>query len=169
MAIRDDGSYFSDHDVHHMLEQMKIKRDQGEWFHCDMATVQAAIVAVRNRKTPKANRIADFKMRPEQQLAVQRTIDYFNAFKADPKNADKDPKFLWNAKMRFGKTFATYQLVKEMQWRRVLILTFKPAVKTAWQEDLQRHIDFVDWQFVHKENIEQAGAIKNRVSCTINR
>ncbi|WP_418251526.1 DEAD/DEAH box helicase [Gallibacterium anatis] len=162
LAIRDDGSYFSDHDVHHMLEQMKIKRDQGEWFHCDMATVQAAIVAVRNRKAPKANRIADFKMRPEQQLAVQRTIDYFNAFKADPKNADKDPKFLWNAKMRFGKTFATYQLVKEMQWRRVLILTFKPAVKTAWQEDLQRHIDFVDWQFVHKENIEQAGAIKKQ-------
>lgn len=158
LAIRDDGSYFTDHDVHQALDKMSIKRDVGEWFHCNVATVQAAIVAVRNRKPPKFHRTLDFKMRPEQQLAVQRTVAYFKAFSS--KNPHKEPQFLWNAKMRFGKTFATYQLVKEMNWRRVLILTFKPAVKTAWQEDLQHHMDFTDWQFVHKNNINEWEDIK---------
>ncbi|MDE8718677.1 hypothetical protein PZH37_16940, partial [[Eubacterium] siraeum] len=64
----------------------------------------------------------------------------------------RPPKFLWNAKMRFGKTFATYQLARAMNFKNVLILTFKPAVESAWQEDLSHHIDFGGWQFV--SNIE---------------
>ncbi len=36
--------------------------------------------------------------------------------------------------MRFGKTFAAYQLTKQMGWRKVLVLTFKPAVQNAWQK-----------------------------------
>lgn len=162
LAVRDDGSYFNDHEIHQMLIKMGIRRSEGEWFACDVTKVKEAIVAVRNRISPVKNRIFDFAMRPEQRTAVKRTAEYFTSFKLDPKNKNKDPKFLWNAKMRFGKTFATYQLVKEMQWRRVLILTFKPAVKTAWQEDLQQHTDFIDWQFVHKDNIEQALAIKQQ-------
>ena len=72
--------------------------------------------------------------------------DYFEqAKKEDP---DRPSKFLWNAKMRFGKTFATYQLAKSMNFKRVLVLTFKPAVESAWQEDLSHHIDFAGWQFV---------------------
>ncbi|WP_297182273.1 restriction endonuclease, partial [uncultured Enorma sp.] len=61
------------------------------------------------------------------------------------------PKFLWNAKMRFGKTFATYELAKDMGMKRVLVLTFKPAVEAAWQEDLECHIDFDGWQFVARD------------------
>lgn len=50
--------------------------------------------------------------------------------------------------MRFGKTFAAYELARRMGMRRVLVLTFKPAVEDAWQEDLERHVDFEGWQFV---------------------
>ena len=57
-------------------------------------------------------------------------------------------KFLWNAKMRFGKTFATYELCKAMGFKKILVLTFKPAVESAWQEDLTHHVDFKGWQFV---------------------
>ncbi|WP_395896675.1 GIY-YIG nuclease family protein [Avibacterium sp. 20-126] len=162
LAIRDDGSYFTDHDVHQALSKMRIVRAEGEWFHCNVEQVKAAIVAVRNRIAPEMHRTLDFAMRPEQQTAVQRAVAYFNAFTADPRNANKEPKFLWNAKMRFGKTFATYQLVKQMNWRRVLILTFKPAVKTAWQEDLQQHKDFINWQFLAKENMDEWESIKQK-------
>ena len=58
------------------------------------------------------------------------------------------PKFLWNAKMRFGKTFTSYQLAKKMNLQKILILTFKPAVQSAWKEDLLCHIDFEGWQFI---------------------
>ena len=52
--------------------------------------------------------------------------------------------------MRFGKTFASYQLAKRMGWKRILVLTFKPAVQNAWEEDLASHIDFKGWQFISR-------------------
>lgn len=35
-----------------------------------------------------------------------------------------------------------------MGWKKLLILTFKPAVEAAWDEDLLTRVDFEGWQFV---------------------
>jgi hypothetical protein len=43
-------------------------------------------------------------MRAEQRTAVQKTHDYFHSIWKEDIHAV--PRFLWNAKMRFGKTFA---------------------------------------------------------------
>lgn len=51
------------------------------------------------------------------------------------------------AKMRFGKTFTAYQLAKKLGAKRVLVVTFKPAVEDAWQTDLEIHVDFDGWQY----------------------
>ena len=53
--------------------------------------------------------------------------------------------------MRFGNTFASYLLAQKMSAKRVLVLTFKPAVQSAWQEDLETHVLFEGWQFVSRE------------------
>ncbi|UZA51825.1 DEAD/DEAH box helicase [Moraxella bovis] len=151
LAIKNDGSYFKDFAVHKMLEKMGIKRIAGEWFECDIDTIKNAILNIKQSKTFERQRTQDFKMRPEQLSAVQKTANYFNLIKQD-KNNHRTPHFLWNAKMRFGKTFATYQLAKKMNWQRVLILTFKPAVKNAWEEDLTSHIDFNGWQFISRDS-----------------
>ena len=37
-----------------------------------------------------------------------------------------------------------------MGFTKVLVLTFKPAVESAWQEDLMSHVDFEGWQFISK-------------------
>ena len=55
--------------------------------------------------------------------------------------------------MRFGKTFAAYKLALEMKWTKVLVLTFKPAVQSAWEEDLLTHIDFEGWQFINRNGM----------------
>ena len=95
-------------------------------------------------------------MRPEQKEAVERTAAYFRDHAGD----DRSPKFLWNAKMRFGKTFAAYQLAREMGWKRVLVLTYKPAVQAAWRDDLLGHVDFAGWHFVDRETpIDEADAL----------
>ena len=60
------------------------------------------------------------------------------------------PRFLWNAKMRFGKTFTAYQLAKRLGAKRVLVVTFKPAVEDAWQTDLETHVDFDGWQYLSR-------------------
>lgn len=165
-AIRSDGSCFTDHDVHSVLKKKGIKQlnagdDKNEWFKCDQNTVKAAIIAVRDGFANIENRTQTFKMRPEQARAVQMTMAYFRKTKED--EPSRPPKFLWNAKMRFGKTFATYELAKKMGFIRILVLTFKPAVESAWAEDLASHVDFEGWQFISNRdahgngiNIDQA-------------
>jgi hypothetical protein len=151
IAVRDDASFFTDHDVHKVLSRKKIKRLEGEWFECDINDVLAALIEVKTGKRTEEGRILNFGMRPEQEAAVNKTISYFKSFKAERPN--KTPHFLWNAKMRFGKTFATYQLAKKLGWKKILILTFKPAVQNAWQEDLESHLDFNGWQFISRDGV----------------
>lgn len=166
-AIRHDGSLFTDRDLHRVLERdfVRIRDEKGaltEWFRCRLKDVQAALQEVKSGKRNNERRTLDFGMRPEQAEAVAKTAAYFSAFKADEHNRGKAPRFLWNAKMRFGKTFAAYQLAKKMGWKKVLILTFKPAVQNAWQEDLQNHTDFAGWQFVARNVSEYQDTDKSR-------
>lgn len=159
-AMRPDGSCFSDHDIHVVLRkqgylQLNSGADRNEWFNCNLDAVKAAIIAVRNNTQNIENRTRTFKMRPEQTRAVRMTQDYFKKAKIDEPN--RAPKFLWNAKMRFGKTFATYQLAKKENFSRVLVLTFKPAVESAWAEDLMTHVDFEGWQFISNKDVQGTG------------
>ncbi len=159
-AMRNDGSCFTDHDVHAALRAKGIRRlnageDRNEWFRCSLADVQAAVIAVKTGLPNTENRTQAFAMRPEQVAAVEKTIAYFKS--AREENSGRTPKFLWNAKMRFGKTFAVYQLARRMGFKKVLILTFKPAVQTAWRDDLMTHVDFEGWQFITRS--EEVGSL----------
>lgn len=145
-AMRNDGSSFSDFDMHRYLRKKGVKNPEGEWFKCSVKDIKAALLEIKSGVKNEDNRTLDFAMRPEQQEAVDKTITYLKSFQKE--NKDKTPHFLWNAKMRFGKTFTTYQLAKKMGWTKILVLTFKPAVESAWNEDLQTHIDFKGWQFI---------------------
>ena len=150
-AMRQDGSSFMDHEVHKRLAAHGLECVGGEWYRCTADDVRNAWLEVRDRKNYGKQRVADFPMRPEQQAAVIRTSEYFQEMEAQ---GIQSPKFLWNAKMRFGKTFATYQLARHMGFDRVLVLTFKPAVEDAWEEDLLTHIDFEGWQFVSRDGVQ---------------
>jgi hypothetical protein len=160
IAMRDDGSLFTDHDVHRVLVRKKIERiysedKASEWFKCDLAAVQAAILEVKTGRLNEDNRTLSFGLRPEQAAAVDKAIAYFNSYRVE--NIGSTPHFLWNAKMRFGKTFAAYQLAKKQGWKKILILTFKPAVQNAWAEDLANHMDFAGWQFISCDTMSNGG------------
>ena len=154
-AMTNDGSCFTDKNVHKLLERKGFHRlnpldKTDEWFDCSMEDVKAAILSLRTGSENVENRTQNFGMRPEQFRAVEQTKSYFEqAVKEEP---NRIPKFLWNAKMRFGKTFASYQLAKKMNLSRILVLTFKPAVESAWREDLVSHIDFEGWQFISNKD-----------------
>lgn len=154
-AMRDDGTCITDHDVHQVLKkrgfvQLNEGEDKNEWYKCDINDVKAAILEARDGIKTIDYRTQVFKMRPEQVRAVEQTKKYFEAMVKEQPN--KAPKFLWNAKMRFGKTFAAYELAKKMGLMKILVLTFKPAVESAWCEDLMSHVDFEGWQFVSNKD-----------------
>lgn len=159
-AMRNDGTAFTDHEVHRVLRERGFKNPGGEWFQCTPQDIQAALLALKYGAPNEEHRTLDFQMRPEQAEAVDKTAAYFKNFARQEK--DKTPHFLWNAKMRFGKTFAAYQLAKKMKWSKVLALTFKPAVQSAWQDDLKQHLDFQGWQFISPGGLTYEQADKRK-------
>ncbi|MDG4956754.1 Eco57I restriction-modification methylase domain-containing protein [Lactococcus lactis] len=127
-------SWFHDHDVHEVLKRSGVKKpehlDGAEWFKTDLETAKNAIKAVKeghsalqtiSEKAPTY----EIMLRPEQKSAVEQT----------KRNFKKNKKMLWNAKMRFGKTLTSLQLIKEEKYSKVLIMTHRPVVSDSWFED----------------------------------
>ena len=149
-AERDDGSVFSDHDVRAALVRKGFENVELEWMRCTLRDVKTVLAELRSGQSFSGTHHETFAMRAEQAEAVRLTHAYYRSRWAEDENAV--PRFLWNAKMRFGKTFTAYQLAKQLGARRVLVVTFKPAVEDAWQTDLESHVDFGGWQYLSRSS-----------------
>jgi hypothetical protein len=147
-AEGDDGSLFSDHHVRAALFRKGFEKVELEWMRCAVKDVQTVLTELRTGQWFTGTHHETFPMRREQAEAVDKTFDYYHSIWAE--NRTTAPRFLWNAKMRFGKTFTTYQLARKLAARRVLVLTFKPAVEDAWKTDLESHVDFNGWQYLSR-------------------
>lgn len=148
LSERKDGSLFTDHEVRAALVRKGFEKVKKEWMRCTAADVQTVLTELRTGQHFSGSHHETFGLRDEQADAVSKTFDYYQSIWSEDANAA--PRFLWNAKMRFGKTFTTYQLAKKLQAKRVLVLTFKPAVEDAWQTDLENHVDFDGWQYLSR-------------------
>lgn len=149
-AERLDGTIFSDHAVRAALRSKGFKNTAQEWMECSLADVKTVLTELRHGRKVSGTHHDDFPMRKEQEEAVRLTHDYYRSRWHEDRNAT--PRFLWNAKMRFGKTFTTYQLAKSLEAKRVLVVTFKPAVEDAWKSDLESHVDFQGWQYLSRSS-----------------
>lgn len=149
-AERDDGTVISDHQVRAALMRKGFANPQLEWMRCTVADVLTVLGELRTGQAVTGARHEKFPMRREQAEAVEKTEAYFRSIWQEDPGAV--PRFLWNAKMRFGKTFTTYQLARKLGARRVLVVTFKPAVEDAWQTDLESHRDFDGWQYMSRNS-----------------
>lgn len=144
-ATRGDGTVITDHEVRAALRRKGFDNPQLEWMRCSVEDVRTVLGELRSGTPVTGARHETFSMREEQAEAVEKTYAYFLSIWEEDPNAV--PRFLWNAKMRFGKTFTAYQLAKKLNARRVLVVTFKPAVADAWQSDLESHVDFDGWEY----------------------
>ena len=149
---------FQDHDIHDILVRSGIKRKifdtehkANEWFYTDLETVKKAIAAAKEGRTSlNASEISNDKnpviFRPEQTEAIEKTIKQF-------KKSGGSHQMLWNAKMRFGKTLSTLEVVKRMNYNRTLILTHRPVVDSGWFEDYGKiFYDRDDFYYFSKKN-----------------
>ena len=149
---------FQDHDIHDILVRSGIKRKifdtehkANEWFYTDLETVKKAIAAAKEGRTSlNASEITTDRspviFRPEQTEAIEKTIKQF-------KKSGGSHQMLWNAKMRFGKTLSTLEVVKRMNYNRTLILTHRPVVDSGWFEDYGKiFYDRNDFYYFSKKN-----------------
>jgi hypothetical protein len=149
-AERHDGTLFSDREVRAALVKKGFENAQLEWMRCTVEDVKTVLAELRTGRPLTGAHYETFEIRREQAEAVTKTHAYFHSIWQE--NMHAVPRFLWNAKMRFGKTFATYQLAKRLGAKRVLVVTFKPAVEDAWQTDLESHVDFDGWQYLSRNS-----------------
>lgn len=160
-AEREDGTSFTDFAVRARLAAKGFENVNLEWMRLSLEDVKTAITELRTGKKLTGTHHETFRPRGEQTEAVRKTRDYFHSVWQEDMHAV--PRFLWNAKMRFGKTFTSYQLAKSLGATRVLVVTFKPAVEDAWQTDLESHADFDGWQYMNKQSdVDLLAVAKNK-------
>ena len=153
LAERDDGTIFTRPRgpaalVRKGFENVMMARPR--WMRCSVDDVKTVLTELRTDCRLHGHASRDLRHASRAGEAVNRTHAYFDSIWEE--DADAVPRFLWNAKMRFGKTFAAYQLAKKLGAKRVLVVTFKPAVADAWQTDLESHVDFDGWQFTSRDD-----------------
>jgi type II restriction enzyme len=134
------GGRFTDTDLHAYLKQQGVEREtmpkRTEWHH--FATAPKSSLEYFNdfagQDFPEPSTLGredDYELRAEQQAAVDQAVAAFEAGKGE---------VLWNAKPRFGKTLATYDLMRALDLRKVLIVTNRPTIANSWFDDFTRFI-----------------------------
>ena len=156
---------FNDKEVHAVLERSGVKKKvfdkvngANEWFITNLDVVKCAIAAVKEGKESLlpgevAHGRNPIIFRPEQQEAIDKTKRQFR----------RGNQMLWNAKMRFGKTLSALQVVKDMDFRRTLILTHRPVVDSGWFEDFGKiFYDRSDFAYGSKNNGDSHESLERR-------
>ena len=132
--------YFKDRDFHNYLTRIKqVPKEKGsEWFDYtpDMSKSERDFqdFVFQRYDFPQEKRGQDYQLRKEQTEAVTQTKDYFERAGSE---------FLWNAKPRFGKTLATYDLARQLKATNILVVTNRPAIANSWFDDYET---FIGWQ-----------------------
>ena len=156
---------FNDKEVHAVLERSGVKKKvfdkvngANEWFITNLDVVKRAIATVKEGKESLlpgevAHGRSPIIFRPEQREAIDKTKRQFK----------KGNQMLWNAKMRFGKTLSALQVVKDMDFRRTLILTHRPVVDSGWFEDFGKiFYDRSDFAYGSKNNGDSHESLERR-------
>ena len=136
-AFFDDGSgkSFTDHDFHAYLRKNEIERAPGtEWFK----TTPVASLCLFNKfrmygsSKIESSSVDTYVLRDEQSEAVKMATEHYTN--------DENGEVLWNCKPRFGKTLSTYDFVKSVNAKNVLIVTNRPAIANSWYDDYNKFL-----------------------------
>lgn len=154
LAVTNDGNYFDDQAVHDVLirsgfprKPLYTKNPRAEWFQIDLEKAKNAILAVKEGRKALTNAEItapvniEFPFRPNQKEAIKKTLKAIEKGK---------PTFLWNAKMRFGKTSAAMQVAKEAGLQKVLIVTHRPSVSVDWSNDFKEIFGGTDYEYASR-------------------
>ncbi len=92
-------------------------------------------IKVDTQANPSSNKL--IVLRSEQRDAIDQAKEHFcekSGRKGDYQYTvlPESRQFLWNAKMRFGKTVCAMQLMRELDVKRTLIITHRPVVGDSW-------------------------------------
>ncbi|MBZ5964603.1 DEAD/DEAH box helicase family protein [Leuconostoc gelidum subsp. gelidum] len=157
--FNNSDKWFDDKKLHNYLRKFKHRDQQkfengqlSEWFFYNGTPEKAQLDFddFRNNQKSQIKEKLQYKLRAEQVAAIEQTLNYAKIHKSG--------EFLWNAKPRFGKTLTTYDLVRQMDANKVLIVTNRPAIANSWFDDFEK---FIAWQ-TDFAFVSTSDSLKNR-------
>ena len=160
------GNYFHDKEIHQILEkEYERKKDKKtgrltEWFKISEQDARRVIenrIYCRFEFAYHKDEQIEFKLRPNQEAAVEKTYRRWEISKQHPED-DKLKEFLWNAKPRFGKTITAYEFAKKIEARKVLIITQRTAISDSWFNDYNKFLKGRQTGYIFgssKENVKE--------------
>lgn len=133
-TYEDTGETFRDTDFHGYLRKLDIANKTGtEWFEIEPHPAKERFYEFRENHgilgTPAT---IEYRLRDEQKKASEQTADYARCHERS--------EYLWNAKPRFGKTLASYDLCRKLNAMKVLIVTNRPAIANSWYDDYVKFV-----------------------------
>lgn len=141
-----EGSHqtFIDKTFHAYLRNLGYQyKPNTEWFKIGVSDSRNHFYDFRsNYGVIKGKPIRQYCLRDSQEDAVSQTIE---SFKKSPQT-----EFLWNAKPRFGKTLAVYDLCMRMGLKNVLVVTNRPAIALSWYDDYLTFVGNEQYLFVSR-------------------
>jgi len=167
--IKETNSYFSDKDIHKILNDYGLKCWKDNSFYIDnngkkiekvkttTEIYKISINIVKNifYKLKNNEDITEqdlqikrlpLMLKDEQSKVIEETKQYFiNEREQFPKSTIN---YLWFLKMGFGKTISSYQFIKEMNFDKNIIITYVPSVEDGWKEDIRKFQGFEDYIFI---------------------
>ena len=165
-AVTNEGHSFMDHEVHDVLKNSGFPKiphtddkKNGEWFAVSHETVENAYNAVREgRASLKPDEIVktdtEIKFREgSQTVAIHDTLA---AIKKGKKH------FLWDAKMRFGKTLTSLEVARQMNYGKVLIITHRPEVDKDWFKDFNTLFAKTNYRYGSRSQGENISNLQSR-------
>lgn len=161
-AKRSDGTWFHDKSLHRFFQLNGIKKKNfndyaDEWFYFNGTLEKVEILTEKYinldyEEVQIDNSFSEYILRDEQNQAVQQTLDYYNS-------GQKPEEFLWNAKPRFGKTLTTYDFIRKIKAKNVLVVTNRPAIANSWFEDFEK---FISWQETEMKFVSKTETLKDK-------
>lgn len=135
---------FLDKAFHAYLNKLGYEQEpHTEWFRIGTDESRRHFYDFRaNHGVIKGKATQHYQLRDSQELAVSKTADSFIS--------RPTTEYLWNAKPRFGKTLAVYDLCMRMKFKNVLVVTNRPAIADSWYSDYLKFVGQENYLFVSR-------------------
>lgn len=135
---------FMDKDFHAYLLKLGYEQQPAtEWFRIGVDDSHQKFYEFReNHGIIKGQPTRHYQLRDSQEQAVEQTM---KSFTDRPQT-----EYLWNAKPRFGKTLAVYDLCMRMHLKTILVVTNRPAIADSWYNDYLKFVGSEKYLFVSR-------------------
>jgi len=158
-AMRSDGTAFYDREVHRYLRTQGVRNEAGEWFKC---------TRILSKQPPSPSKIDAERGKTARWISkcVRSSRQRWKRRRRISKDTRRRTQ---SRRISVEREDAIRKDIRRLSTRNENALAKGTGAdvqtcgrRVAWEEDLKRHVDFKDWQFISPGGLSHEAANKNK-------